>query len=77
MYVQAGSGPKVVYDFEAGGSNDSISIAGTYWTSLADVTSHTTNMGGYSIIALSPSTVVWVIGVTPSQFTAADFSFLG
>jgi Ca2+-binding RTX toxin-like protein len=77
VFVQAGTGPKVVYDFEAGGTNDSISIAGTFWTSLADVTARTTDMGGYSIIALSPGTVIWVIGVAPNQFTANDFSFLG
>lgn len=76
-YVQAGTGPKVIYDFEAGGTNDTLQIAGTYWTSLNDVLSHTFNMGSYSIIALSPGTVVWVIGVTPNQFTAADFGFLG
>lgn len=76
VFVAAGTGPKVVNDFEAGGVNDTFQFAGSNWSTLGDVLNHTTNMGNYSIIALSPSTVIWVIGVTPNQFTASDFTLI-
>lgn len=77
VFVAAGSGPKVINDFEAGSLiSDTIQLAGSNWNTLADVLAHTTNMGSYSIIALSPSTVIWVIGVTPNQFHVNDFTII-
>jgi Ca2+-binding RTX toxin-like protein len=77
VFVAAGSGPKVINDFEAGSLiSDTIQLAGSNWSTLADVLAHTTNMGSYSIIALSPSTVIWVIGVTPNQFHVNDFTII-
>ena len=77
VYVQAGSGVKVVNDFEAGGVNDTIQLGGRGWSSLADVQANMYDFGSFTVIALSPETVIWVIGVTPGQFTAADFAFVG
>ena len=76
VFVQAGSGVKVVNDFEAGkGASHYFNLFGTYFSSLADVQAHMYDYSSFTVIALDPTTVIWVIGVTPGQFTAADFIF--
>jgi hypothetical protein len=72
-------GPHVVYEFEPGGTNDSIQLSGTEWTTLSQVISATTDYsaaGGYMVITLDADTNIWLIGVRPSQLTASDFSFV-
>ncbi|MES1149113.1 MAG: calcium-binding protein, partial [Bradyrhizobium guangdongense] len=72
------TGVEVVYNFEAGGANDTIRLTGTGWTNFqqvqAAITDYTAS-GAFCVLTLDADTSVWLIGVQPSQLTAADFAF--
>ena len=73
--VTASSGVQVVFDFAAGGVEDSIQLVGTPLTTFAQVKANTYDYGSFSIVQVDADTAIWLIGVSPSQMTAADFSF--
>ncbi|HEX2547998.1 MAG TPA: hypothetical protein VHL79_24145, partial [Ramlibacter sp.] len=75
VLVGTASGIALVYDFEVGGANDSIRLQGSGWSSLADVVAHTYDYVSFSIVQVDADTAIWMIGMRPSDFQAADFTF--
>ena len=75
MRINAGSGVQVVFDFAAGGVEDSIHLSGTPLASFGQVLANTYDYGSFCIVQVDADTAVWLIGVAPSQLTAADFVF--
>ena len=52
-----------------------IRLQGTSFTTFDQVLAATTDYGSFSIVQVDGDTSLWLIGVTPSQLTAADFLF--
>lgn len=76
VLVNGGTGAKVVNDFTAGGG-DLIRLVGWGFTSYSDVLANIYDAGSLTIISQSGgSASVWLNGVSPSQLTGAEFSFV-
>jgi Ca2+-binding RTX toxin-like protein len=75
--VRNTSGLLLVYDFVAGGAEDTIYLTGTGVSSFAQVQARLSfNAGNYAtVLSIDADTSVWLVGVTPTQLTAADFVF--
>jgi Ca2+-binding RTX toxin-like protein len=71
------SGTAVVYDFEAGGTNDVIRLQGTAITTFAQAQAAITDysVNGFIVLTVDTDTNIWLIGITPGQLTSADFLF--
>lgn len=68
----------LVYDFAAGGAQDSILLtAETGFSNFAQVRSALSfNAANYAtVLEVTEGASVWLVGVTPNQLTAADFLF--
>jgi Ca2+-binding RTX toxin-like protein len=78
VIVRADSGVAVVYNFEAGGSNDTIRLIGTgistFSQAIAAITDFTAS-GNFCVLTVDADTNIWLIGIQPVQLTAADFLF--
>ena len=72
--IQNIAGANVIQDFNRA-EGDLISLQGTGLTSFADVLSHTTNFGNFSVITINTTENIWVIGQTSATFQATDFAF--
>ena len=75
VLVGTGSGIQVVNEFEVGGANDRVRLEGTGWSSLADVVANTYDYVSFSVVQVDADTAIWMIGMRPADFTAADFVF--
>jgi len=72
--IQQLAGANVIQDFNRA-QGDVISFQGTNLHSLADVLNNITDFGNFSIVTLSPSENVWIIGQTSATLQATDFAF--
>ncbi|HEX2544404.1 MAG TPA: M10 family metallopeptidase C-terminal domain-containing protein [Ramlibacter sp.] len=75
VLVGTGSGIQVIQEFEAGGTNDRVRLQGTGWSSLADVVANTYDYVSFSIVQVDADTAIWLVGMRPADFSAADFAF--
>lgn len=75
--ISPGSGFKVMNDFEAGGVNDAVRLAGTALTSFAQVQANLSFSGAINgtVLVVDAGTQVWFLGITPGQLLAEDFLF--
>ena len=75
--IAANSGFKVMNDFEAGGVNDVVRLAGTAITSYAQAQGAMSFSGTINgtVLVVDGATQVWFLGLAPGQLTAADFLF--
>ena len=67
-------GANVIEDFDRA-EGDRILLLDTGLNSLADVLTHTTDYGGFSVITIDGDTNIWVIGQISVTFQATDFAF--
>ncbi len=76
--IVANSGVKVMNDFEAGGVNDVVRLAGTALTSFAQAQAAMTFSGTINgtVLVVDAGTQVWFIGRLPNQLLASDFAFV-
>jgi Ca2+-binding RTX toxin-like protein len=72
--VQNLPGANVIQDFNRA-EGDLIYLQGTGLTSFADVLSHTTDYGSFSVITISDTENIWIIGQTSATLQATDFAF--
>jgi Ca2+-binding RTX toxin-like protein len=75
IIINGGSGVQVVNEFTPGGG-DVVSFVGTDLKDFATLKANTYDYGSFSIIQVDADTAIWLIGVTPSQFTGAEFYFI-
>jgi Ca2+-binding RTX toxin-like protein len=74
--VRPNESTDVVLDFVAGGAEDSIRFVGTGFSTFAEVQAAMIEFGAFTIIPIPGATSqIWVAGVLPAAFTAADFGF--
>lgn len=75
--ISPGSGYKVMNDFEAGGVNDAVRLAGTALTSFAHVQANLSFSGAINgtVLVVDAGAQVWFLGITPGQLLAEDFLF--
>ncbi|HEX2544864.1 MAG TPA: hypothetical protein VHL79_08300 [Ramlibacter sp.] len=70
------TGIHVVYDFQAGGTQDQVRMQGLGFFSFAQVQASMYDYVSYTIVsAQGGAAALWLIGVRPQDLTAADFSF--
>jgi Ca2+-binding RTX toxin-like protein len=67
-------GANVIQDFNRA-EGDRILLLDTGFNSLADVLTHTSDYGSFSVITIDGDTNIWVIGQTSATFQATDFAF--
>jgi Ca2+-binding RTX toxin-like protein len=67
-------GANVIQDFNRA-EGDRILLLDTGLNSLADVLTHTSDYGSFSVITIDGDTNIWVIGQTSATFQATDFAF--
>jgi Ca2+-binding RTX toxin-like protein len=72
--IQDIAGANVIQDFNRA-EGDVILLKETGLLSFADVLAHTTDFGSFSVITISPTENIWVIGQTSATFQATDFAF--
>jgi serralysin len=67
-------GANVIEDFNRA-EGDVILLKDTGLNSFADVLSHTSDYGSFSVITIDGDTNIWVIGQTSATFQPTDFAF--
>ena len=72
--IQNLASANVIQDFNRA-EGDLTLLQGTGLNSFTDVLSHTTDYDGFSVITISPTENVWVIGQTSTTLQATDFAF--
>jgi Ca2+-binding RTX toxin-like protein len=68
------AGATVIEDFNRA-EGDQIRLQDTGLNSFADVLSHVSDYGSFSVITIGSDTNIWVIGQTSATFQATDFAF--
>jgi Ca2+-binding RTX toxin-like protein len=67
-------GATLIADFNRA-EGDHIRLQDTGLNSFADVLSHTTDYGSFSVITIDSDTNIWIIGQTSATLQPTDFAF--
>jgi Ca2+-binding RTX toxin-like protein len=75
--VGLGNNTDVLLDFTAGGTDDTVHLIATGFTTFAQVQAAMFYSAGLNttIVTLPDASNIWIVGATIAQLTAADFTF--